>query len=465
MATKRLTDISIKAFKAGADRYEVPDAGCKGLLLIVHKTGSKSWAMRFRRPGGKLAKLTLGSYPNNDKAVTKAEIGSPMKLAEAHAVATDINLKRKNGVDVVQKYVKAKRHEIDEKPVDLTFPAAVLAFAKHAESTTRRWRETVRMLGLDFPLDGVEPTVVRDGLYERWAKKLVAEITKKDINELIREAVSSGIPGLGRGNDSESNARGRKMSDALKAIFKFMFTNQDIWLIEANPCDGSYRPAKAKKRRRFLNSKLNVRGADEFRFVWAATDKVGEPFGTFVKMLLLTGARREEIARMSETEVSDDFSMLALPEERTKNKLPHNIPLPPMARSLIKKINRKCEFFFSTNGRTPISGFSKYKKRLDELVTAEAGTEIPNWTLHDCRRTVSTGMNGIGILPHVVEAVLNHVSGASKDDVAGTYNLEAYDPEKKIALNKWARHIEGIVSGRKEKTSSQNKFLPGVRRG
>jgi integrase len=101
-----------------------------------------------------------------------------------------------------------------------------------------------------------------------------------------------------------------------------------------------------------------------------------------------------------------------------------------------------CPFAFTTNGRTPVSGWSKTKKRLDRTMG-----DLPPWRLHDLRRTTATGMATIGVAPHVVEAALNHISGA-KAGVAGTYNRAAYAAEKKSALERWAAYVEALVAGR-----------------
>jgi integrase len=99
------------------------------------------------------------------------------------------------------------------------------------------------------------------------------------------------------------------------------------------------------------------------------------------------------------------------------------------------------KFVFTLSGKQPISISSTLKHKLDAVMN------IPAWTLHDLRRTAATGMAGIGIAPHIVEAVLNHVSGA-KASVAGVYNRAAYEPEKKAALERWASHVDGLVSGK-----------------
>ena len=113
---------------------------------------------------------------------------------------------------------------------------------------------------------------------------------------------------------------------------------------------------------------------------------------------------------------------------------------------------------YTTNGKVPVSSFSRIKQRLDGLMLKAAkkqeraavndpdAVRIPPWRLHDLRRTCATGMAGIGIQPHVVEAVLNHVSGA-KAGVAGVYNVHSYSAEKMAALERWTAHVEALIAG------------------
>ena len=145
------------------------------------------------------------------------------------------------------------------------------------------------------------------------------------------------------------------------------------------------------------------------------------------------------------SELNDDFSALDLPSTRTKNKLPHVVPLPPLAREIIATVPRVvgADFLFSTNGRTPISGFSKFKAKLD----ANIETSQP-WRIHDLRRTAVTKMAELGVLPHVVEAIVNHVSG-HRAGVAGIYNRAVYMAERTSALERWAERISAIVGERR----------------
>ncbi len=177
---------------------------------------------------------------------------------------------------------------------------------------------------------------------------------------------------------------------------------------------------------------------------WRAADD--ETFGPLLKLLLLTGCRRNEVAGMRRTELSDDRATWTIPGARTKNHRVHVVPLAPLARKMIPTEDVG-DLVFTTNGRTHVSGWSKIKSRL------AAAMKIPPWRLHDLRRTCATGMAEIGIAPHIVEACLNHVSGA-KAGVAGTYNRAQYAPEKRAALERWASHVEGLVSGRKAKVVS-----------
>ena len=147
---------------------------------------------------------------------------------------------------------------------------------------------------------------------------------------------------------------------------------------------------------------------------------------------------------MKWSELSDDFTTWTLPAERAKNGRVHITPLPAAAREIIASTVRinACPYVFTTNNRTPVSGWSKSKARLDKLM----GDTLP-WRLHDLRRTAVTGMGELGIAPHVIELVVNHVSG-SRGGIAGVYNRSELLPERKAALERWADHVMGLATDR-----------------
>jgi integrase len=135
-----------------------------------------------------------------------------------------------------------------------------------------------------------------------------------------------------------------------------------------------------------------------------------------------------------------------IPGQRTKNKQSHLIPLSPVVRYLILTLPRVGDLVFTTTGKTPVSGFGKVKARIDSRVNdlrRRDGLEpISPWTFHDLRRTMVTTMNEkLGIAPHVVEAVVNHMSGLAKAGVAGVYNRALYLRERTTALQSWAEYV------------------------
>jgi integrase len=216
-------------------------------------------------------------------------------------------------------------------------------------------------------------------------------------------------------------------------------------IISASPCDGVSAPSSERGRAR-----ERVLSDDEIRIVWKAADSIGWPFGPIVRLLILTGARRDEVAQMEWRELDLERALWTLPASRSKNRREHTIPLSDMAIDVLRSLPRieRSGFVFTTNGRTPVSGFSKAKPALDHAMAELAGegaSPIPAWVLHDLRRTAATNLQKLGVRLEVTEAVLNHVSG-SRSGIVGVYQKHDYASEKRQALDAWARRIEAIVS-------------------
>lgn len=198
-------------------------------------------------------------------------------------------------------------------------------------------------------------------------------------------------------------------------------------LVESNPVINTNKAVEKGSRDRVLKR-------DELRAIWQALPD--DDFGAVVKLLALTGQRRDEIGGLRWDEVDLDAALISLPPERTKNKKPHDIPLSPPALAILKRRPRgNHEHVFGKGGYKSWSGG---KKRLN--------LSIPDWRLHDLRRTMSTVMHDeLGIAPHIVEAVLNHVSG-HKAGPAGIYNRAAYAREKAAALALWADYLLAVLA-------------------
>jgi integrase len=404
-----LTTVAIEKLATPNSRREVPDGRVVGLYLVCQASGSKSWALRYRA-GGVPRKLTLGPFPTLDLATARRRAQAALgELAggvdpatrkkaatEARRAASMVEDRVEQVVDrFVAKYLKAKA-----KP----------SWAKEAE----------RLLRVE--------------IVSKWGKRKLGEISARDVRTLLEDIAE----------------RAPITANRTLAVFRKLSNwavSQE--LISASPCAGVEAPSAERSRERVLNDA-------EVRLAWQAFDAIGWPFGPIGKLLLTTGARRGEVASMRWSEIDLAAKVWKLPKERTKNKRAHEIPLSDVAIEIISGLPRiasKDGFVFSATGRTAVSGFSRAKAATDnavlEIAQQEAGekaTPPPQWTVHDLRRTVATGLQRLGVRLEVTEAVLNHVSG-SRAGIVGVYQKYSWEAEKREALVAWARRLEAIVTG------------------
>jgi integrase len=453
-----LTVAAVRNRKPQRKRVEVPDG--QGLHLVIQPSGKKSWAVRYRRADGRPVKLTLGTVD-----VTGAElegepvIGGHLTLAAARKLNAEVQRQRALGNDPVadRKAEKLRQRAAITNAAETSFLAGARYYIEHGRrkrtakgiARSRGWRDTAAVLGVAYPEDGSEPALIKGGLAERWRDRPVVKITGEDIFVAVDEARERGVPGRRVRNREASNSRAHEMVSALNGMFKFLHEKRRV---TSNPCIGISRPSAPTARERALNAKSDVRGADELRWLWTACDAVGAPMGHLAKLLLLTGQRRTEVAEMRIEELNDDLTIWRIPGERTKNGRPHEVPLPPLARRLLTELGgkRTSGFVFVSSKGTAISAFSKGKRKLDESMLEAAREEdadatIKPWTLHDLRRTAVTGMVELDIAPHVVEAVVNHISG-TKGGVAGIYNRSTLDKPKREALEAWGTYIQALTT-------------------
>jgi integrase len=206
-------------------------------------------------------------------------------------------------------------------------------------------------------------------------------------------------------------------------------------LIDANPVIGTGVPDKhIKPRERVLS-------APELVAIWSACDG-SYAYDTIIRLLIVTGARRQEVGSMAWAELDRTSGAWTIPADRAKNHRDHALPLPPLAWRLIDAWFERGAFpdrLFSGKG---FRAWAISKRALD----ARCG--VTAWTLHDIRRSVATHMGDMGIAPHTVEAVLGHQTGSR---VARTYNRAAYLNDMRSALALWADHIRALVEGGERK--------------
>jgi integrase len=240
-------------------------------------------------------------------------------------------------------------------------------------------------------------------------------------------------------------------ANRVRASLSAMWT----WALKSGLIDGdnvvtyTIKPGVEKQRERVLTDA-------ELALIWHATAGAHH-HSNIVRLLLLTGCRREEVANMAWSEINGD--MWTLPRARSKNHLPHEVALGALALGQLPAKRDKRDLVFG-DGEGGFSGWSQCKARLDARIQKArveafkeahgrppADDELPpiHWVLHDLRRTLSTWLSEHEVEPHIVEAVLNHTSGAAKSGVAGVYNKATYRGPKRDALAKWEAHIRELA--------------------
>ena len=264
-------------------------------------------------------------------------------------------------------------------------------------------------------------------------------IGKLDIYEVRRSHVIKML-------DEIEDANGPVMADRtlayVRKAFNWYATRDDQFNVPVVRGMGRVKP-KERARTRVLSD-------EEIRSIWPVLEEAGT-YGSLVKMLLVTAQRHGEVARMSHGEIDAD-GIWTIPAERYKTKRPNFVPLSKAALELIKRQQKydDCQYVFPTTAKTPYSRSGKSKAKLDRAVFAAMQAQakrgakvepIPNWTLHDLRRTAKTLMVRVGVRPNISERVLGHVIAG----VEGTYDRHSYADEKHDALEKLAAMIERIL--------------------
>jgi integrase len=207
-------------------------------------------------------------------------------------------------------------------------------------------------------------------------------------------------------------------------------------ICETNPVDGTNRHAEPVERERALILDGEKPNYDEVVAVWKGAPD--NEYGKIVRLLILTLCRRDEIGSLGWSEIDREGRLIRLPGPRTKNGREHVVPLSDAAMAILDTIDaREGRDFVFGSGKGGYSGWSKAKSNGVKLKTP--------WTLHDLRRTGRTGLGILGVAPHIAEAVLNHLP----PKLVRTYDRNAYEREKRQALDLWAEHLMRLVNGEK----------------
>ena len=373
------------------ERIEFDDK-VAGFGLRIREGGSRTWIYQYRI-GKKQRRMVLGSA----KSV-------PLGLARENA--SKLEAKVRLGGDPAMDKDTARRD------ADNTFGVLV---DQYLEARKTEWRER-------------SEAEIRRHLTKH-AKPLhsmpIAAVSQRNVAGLLSDLAGEA-----------GNVTANRVRASLCAFFGWII-REGIRLPEGNVA--SYTNKREER------SRDRVLSDAELKTIWNAC--LEDDYGVVLKLLILTGQRANEIGELRWDEIDDE--QILLPAERTKNGRAHIVPLSEPAQLILGEWADEGRKFVFGRDDSGFQGWSKAKEKIDERI-AEAKKKLAHWTPHDLRRTVATRMAELGVQPHIIEAVLNHVSG-HKGGVAGIYNRATYEKEKREALSLWAEHVTALIDGRAAK--------------
>ncbi len=410
MATGLITKRSVDALQPDTREAFLWDGELRGFGVKVTPAGAKTYVYSYRMGGREAPKrrYTIGKH------------GSPWTPESARNEAKRLALLVGQGTDPVAADKERRRQSVS------------LAFGSYAAKFTDEYLKENWPGGWS----------IADGILRRDAAPAFAGLA---LPQITRAHVSTFLDTL-----SDRPAVRRNAFAALRRLFRWAVSRGDLAL---SPIAEMEAPPAPAARDRVLSN-------DELSLIWQASDGLSFPFGPMVRLLIVTGQRREEVAGLTWAELDRAAAMWTLPAQRAKNDQAHLVPLSPLAIEVLDHVAQlagagagaawpRRGFVFTTNGATSASGYSRAKRRLDDAITrlvAETnGVEpVGPWRFHDLRRTTATGLQRLGVRFEVTEAVLNHLSGA-KSGVAGVYQRHDWKDEKRAALAAWSDHLFVIV--------------------
>ena len=376
------------------ERTDFQDELVRGLWFRVSPSGAKTWNVVYTRgDDGKKQRVKLGRFPA--MSLDKARTGA-LKMVTAVSEGDDPANKR-----------RAQKQAVTVEELGGLF------IDKYSKRHKKTWAEDERLLRVE--------------VYPEIGRMKAEAVKRRHLLDIIEAKAEAGFI-----------AQSTQILAVVRKMFNWAVDND---YLQSSPATGIKPRGRAVKRDRVLSEK-------EVREIWNALPvaSLSEPTRDVFRLLFLTGQRSGEVCGMTRGEIDLERAAWTLPASRTKNGLAHVIPLSSYALSIVKAALEKAGEepdapLFSRIGEAMESNAIAKAARLKLQVTGEA------WTPHDIRRTVATGMAGLGIAPHIVEAVLNHISGF-RAGVAGVYNRAQYEPEKRRALDVWGAHLEAFMSNR-----------------
>jgi len=403
-----LTERTINALKPAREgkRYDRPDGIVPGLAVRVTAKGTRTFVLTTRYPGG-----------SNPTRRALGEVGE-LTLADARDKARDWLKLIKTGVDPktieeAQRKAESEKQLAAERAERNTFAAVVEIFLR--EYVHGRKLRKAKAIERE----------IRNELVPHWGDKPIQLITRDDVEDVIDAIVKRPAPRYAH-----------NILDDIKMFFGWcvdVVKRDRPYKLSVSPCD-RIKPGKLIGAKKIRTRVLDDR---ELRALWLAADKLGYPIGLVVQMLMLTGARLNEVARARWREFDGVWK---IPPERFKSGQEHPLPITKDMRALLDGLPRfkSGDFLFSSRyGAAPVNGFSKAKERLDTLIG-----DIPPWTFHDIRRSVRSRFSALRVPDHVAEMAIGH----GRKGLARVYDQHRYETEIREALEAWQASLRLIVN-------------------
>jgi integrase len=368
------------------------DAAFPSLELWHSEFDHKAFYLLYRMHGDpRLRRLKLGIFPH-------------LKAAGARALATEALNRIHDGVDPG---AERRRDRGTAPEIDSIDSLIHDYLQKHVAKNCSRltYVNARRMLEID--------------VLPAWRKCPIGNISKRDCIALI-DRIAERAP-----------VHANRVLTRVKHMFEWAVGKDRL---ASSRVEGVQPPTKEKSRERWLNDQ-------EVLWLWQACDQLGHPFGTFIKVLLLTGQRRSETSQMEWAEVDLDSALWTVPAAKAKSDRAHDVQLAPQMIEILRSLPKSGPFVFAGKTGRGITGYAHAKKLLDAAMQRVSGdAKIPEFILHDLRRTAASHMAKLGVAPHVVDRILNHSSGTISG-VAAVYNRFEYEDERRSALAAWSNYV------------------------
>ena len=381
MPRTKLTAQTLKTLRpVGGERTEYFDGDLPGFSVRIAPTGRKSFCVLYRR-GRRLRRYTLGTHP-------------PLNLSEARKIARAALAQAAMGGDPAAK-------KVEERQATTFAELAAEYLERHAKPNKRSWEEDERR--------------IRKNLLPALGARLANEIRRADLRRLLDDIVRRPAP-------MEAN-----LNHALiRKIYNWAIA-QD--LVEASPCRGLPRPSRPRQRHHVLSE-------EDIRTFWDALSREKAVIVAALKLRLVTAQRGGEVLSMRWQDVDLERRWWTIPAERSKNALPHRVPLSTAAVDILRRLETD-ESFWVLPSPTRDGPLRSTQKAI-ERIRQRAGIELRG---HDLRRTAASFMTSMGTPRLVVAKILNHV----ETGVTAVYDRHSYDREKREALDAWSIRLSEIL--------------------